>query len=379
MECPSLTELIDHLGDDAPAGVIGEHIAACAACRERLNNLRAMREQSGLLLGLTGPSCLGDCPGWEDLAAFAESGSADDALRRHLSQCESCLLRIAELRLGLGVEPANLPAVESRLLRRALAQGEARPPRLWLRFALPATAVALATVAVLVVVRGPGGPRPSPPTAARSAAPKVAPPGAGAPAVGPGSGEPELVARARIPQLPGQSESIYRSLPQGRPPVSVTFRYESPAGVADLPVPSDQRPILFSSGKYALRLRVDSPVWLYVFQTDARGKVSVLFPNVEYRTGSNPIQPAEGRLLPVEGRWYELDNAVGEEVVYVVFGPGRLEVCERLARLAGSQAVQGEALQILQDLARTSVPAGAGRSGHTVITQKFDHRERNGQ
>ena len=113
-----------------------------------------------------------------------------------------------------------------------------------------------------------------------------------------------------------------------------------------------------------------------MFQKDARGRVSVLFPNPDYNTGANPLPPVDAYTLPAAGRWYQLDEAVGLETLYVVCAARRLEICERLQRLAQAEAVKSEVGEMLRDVQRTSVAPGPESKGHTVFVQQFDHRGR---
>ncbi|MBI2787128.1 MAG: DUF4384 domain-containing protein [Elusimicrobia bacterium] len=75
---------------------------------------------------------------------------------------------------------------------------------------------------------------------------------------------------------------------------------------------------LTERNSYGLYLRPAQDCWVYVYQADSRGKVSRLFPNPDFHTGSNFLLAGDEHWVPNETDLFELDTATGTETVYIV-------------------------------------------------------------
>jgi hypothetical protein len=83
----------------------------------------------------------------------------------------------------------------------------------------------------------------------------------------------------------------------------------------------DESSVLTSGSGYSIYVNPSDTCYLYVYQIDALGKAFKLFPNEEYETALNPIQPSVGIWLPNEKRLYSLDETTGKEFIYVFASP----------------------------------------------------------
>ena len=83
---------------------------------------------------------------------------------------------------------------------------------------------------------------------------------------------------------------------------------------------------------YGLYIEPTQEAYIYAFQQDATGDIFELFPNAEYSSHSNPIPAGTRFWVPndFEG-WLYLDENIGQETIFVVAGPKRIDVLEELA------------------------------------------------
>ena len=153
MDCPSMSEWIEYLAGVSGEARLAEHLESCLACRGRMETLRRLREEAGGQLASIAPERLPQCPPWEDLAAWIETGSAGAGLPGHVAGCESCLLQVTAYRAGIGLGTLKAPAPPLvRLRLPSLARRRGEPvSRKW--YALSAGAAALAGLLVLFSVR----------------------------------------------------------------------------------------------------------------------------------------------------------------------------------------------------------------------------------
>jgi hypothetical protein len=91
---------------------------------------------------------------------------------------------------------------------------------------------------------------------------------------------------------------------------------------------------LRSGDFFAYHVRVDRDAFVYVLQFFADGTAQVLFPD----HGAERVQAGRETRLPVDSRaWFQLDEAVGTEHLYVIASTEPLETSEpALARLIGN-------------------------------------------
>lgn len=125
------------------------------------------------------------------------------------------------------------------------------------------------------------------------------------------------------------------------PPLELTFQTVAGEGAASRGVRIGST--LHSGDRIALEMNLNRPAYVYVVQFFADGSASVLFPEAGEE---RPISGAQR--IPGTG-WFELDDAVGDENVYVVAS---------VAPLAEADA----AIQQVVDDVRTSSTAPAPRA-----------------
>jgi hypothetical protein len=114
-------------------------------------------------------------------------------------------------------------------------------------------------------------------------------------------------------------------------------------------------------------------MWLYLFQEDGRNAVSALFPSAQFQTGVNPVNSLAGRIIPAQGREFELDETTGLETVYVFYGPAPVDRCDRLVSLVSSHSVDSDVRRILRELVRMADASDPSASGYAAIRFSFHH------
>jgi hypothetical protein len=106
---------------------------------------------------------------------------------------------------------------------------------------------------------------------------------------------------------------------------------------------------------FAVVIKTDETMYIYIWQTDSSGKVLRIFPNAEFSLIGNPVLPAQWLWLPSvqdKKRWFHLDlNPGEEEIVIVVSVAARPELENLLRRLTVTGvADSGSNRQILREL-----------------------------
>ena len=106
---------------------------------------------------------------------------------------------------------------------------------------------------------------------------------------------------------------------------------------------------------FAVVMKTDETMYIYIWQTDSSGKVLRIFPNAEFQLQGNPVPPAHWLWLPSvrdKKRWFHLDLTPGEEeIVIVVSAAARPELEDLLQRLTvPGGADSGSNRQILREL-----------------------------
>jgi len=106
---------------------------------------------------------------------------------------------------------------------------------------------------------------------------------------------------------------------------------------------------------FAVVIKTDETMYIYIWQTDSSGKVLRIFPNAEFSLIGNPVLPAQWLWLPSvqdKKRWFHLDlNPGEEEIVIVASVAARPELENLLRRLTVTRvADSGSNRQILREL-----------------------------
>lgn len=146
--------------------------------------------------------------------------------------------------------------------------------------------------------------------------------------------------------------------------------------------------ILRSGNQYQIIVKPAVQGFLYIFQTDAAGKVQRLFPMASYGSHQlgnvNPVQAGTTYTLPKQGKAYTLDNTVGKERFYVFASRNPRPDIENLAtRLTNAQATgntwaEATATTQLNKVFKSRdlplAPArGLGRTGASNIASFFNN------
>ena len=106
---------------------------------------------------------------------------------------------------------------------------------------------------------------------------------------------------------------------------------------------------------FAVVIKTDETMYIYIWQTDSSGKVLRIFPNTEFNRIGNPVLPAQWLWLPSvqdKKRWFHLDlNPGEEEIVIVASVTARPELENLLRRLTVTRVADtGSNRQILREL-----------------------------
>jgi hypothetical protein len=106
---------------------------------------------------------------------------------------------------------------------------------------------------------------------------------------------------------------------------------------------------------FAVVIKTDETMYIYIWQTDSSGKVLRIFPNAEFSLIGNPVLPAQWLWLPSvqdKKRWFHLDLNPGEEEIVIVASVAARPELENLLRRLTVTGVadSGSNRQILREL-----------------------------
>ncbi len=91
---------------------------------------------------------------------------------------------------------------------------------------------------------------------------------------------------------------------------------------------SESQLILTQNDQYALTVNPKSNIFLYVFQWDNNGQMSVLFPNMNFVDHDNPLIPGRNYRIPQTGNWFTLDDNPGLENIGIIASQFRIKSIE---------------------------------------------------
>ena len=97
---------------------------------------------------------------------------------------------------------------------------------------------------------------------------------------------------------------------------------------------------LTAKDHYVVEFQTTTDLFVYIFQLDATGSITTLFPNSKFSGVPNPISANTKRRIPSEGRWFYLDENAGQEEVILIAAKTPLEDPESLCRQMSSGWVQ---------------------------------------
>jgi hypothetical protein len=157
---------------------------------------------------------------------------------------------------------------------------------------------------------------------------------------------------------------------------SLLLRVKRSPQIEEIAVPAKVVPVLLSGEEYGFRLgAMPEATYLYIFQVDASGTITALFPNRSYTDAANPVDAPEGTLLPGGAPgWYQLDDTVGNETVYAVFSHERQAEAERLLALAARSATAAEVRSGVEALLLTQTAAEGSAPRPVILTLRIAHR-----
>jgi hypothetical protein len=107
----------------------------------------------------------------------------------------------------------------------------------------------------------------------------------------------------------------------------IFFVYQSSGGVGTrgeiglktrgiAPAKPAQSPlVLTEDDRYAIQVQPEARTFLYVFQWDTSGNMTVLFPNSKYSDFLNPIDSGSSYRIPPPPNWLTLDERAGLEII----------------------------------------------------------------
>lgn len=90
----------------------------------------------------------------------------------------------------------------------------------------------------------------------------------------------------------------------------------------------DTRVVLTELDRYALEIQPQSEVFLYLFQWDTHGNMTVLFPHPDYAGLENPLTPGRVYRFPRPPNWFTLDETPGRETIGLGVSESRWEALE---------------------------------------------------
>ncbi len=395
MECPSDSSLIAHVdgaGGEAERAALQRHVMDCTACQRLIADYETRRARIAGAFDLMSSARCEACPDVEELDCFVErpatiSSPNRAAIEKHVQQCVNCSEYVAGLRRWLAL--ADEPPVSQRQLRNIIEKATAPGPKLTrIRWGMPVAVSALTGIMLLLVSRGViemqrGGGQPErlgdagadniesrqTETQRTTSAPNVGDqPSRQSRREAVGTLSPNAAASAA-----SETERT-RSLGGTKSGATLTLRVKTRAGVEDLPLPSTRELSLASGCEYGFRLEPRSSArWVYLFQVDSAGTVSVLFPNTRLGTSANPVVAPSGLSLPSESSWYQLDNITGKEEVYAFLTDSPCQECQQIVTLAG-ETTGSAAEAALKELSRRAASRRDSSAYLRMVVFRFLHR-----
>jgi len=133
--------------------------------------------------------------------------------------------------------------------------------------------------------------------------------------------------------------------------------------------------LLNTGDRFQIIFKPHNNCYLYIINVDSKKKIYTLFPNARTKTG-NYLQEGEEYALPDRNKFYELDDTIGIETIYVVASSTPMNDIEWL--LKKTLGKDGEAtLALLDATVKTRGMRGAGRivTGKTRVFTLSDGKE----
>lgn len=119
--------------------------------------------------------------------------------------------------------------------------------------------------------------------------------------------------------------------------------------------------VLTPNDNYRVTFTPNRSSYVYVYQVDARGKATAVFPNPDYSDAANPVEGKRAYAVPARDQWLKLDQQPGEEEIVVLASENRLPdamtLAQRMRNALPVDAVRGPAAGPRADVA-PELPAG---------------------
>jgi hypothetical protein len=389
--------------------VVAKHLDHCPSCSRRVEALGQIERFLSREMESSSPQRGRECPDPQDLMAFAdkdEKGSAFllESIARHLQICESCTYWTARLRYSLS-SPIQESAKTPRVLRRKAR--ELMPhnghSRIWGRYTLAFGCVAVICLVIVIGLRYRHATMPvaelrppstlMPQLSEHTAPGEFHPPANSPPAVSiprdsVSKREPaeNLSAELTLPPIASPKAEmssdtmILRGTAIDAPDklINATFLYRpDDQGVhkhltQEIPVPFAAQPVISADDGYIIRILLRKSGWLYVFQVNAEGHLTQLFPNSSYRTAENPLRAEQEYLLPNDQHWYRLDQVPGTETIYIIFSTAKADDWELLFRRCNEVNLQA-CQDLIANLKRTASEITDRQPNRTAVSFQFQH------
>lgn len=149
------------------------------------------------------------------------------------------------------------------------------------------------------------------------------------------SGVVEASARALIPNGPGLARMLKSNAPSGGGEAQAPDKLSLDLAVVYLGADGKLHPVregtvMTSQDHYAVYLKPAQACHVYIYQVDAAGDTIRLFPNAQFQTRANPLEPGAEAWAPNDRSFYFLDETKGTETIYVIASRESQEALESL-------------------------------------------------
>jgi outer membrane protein OmpA-like peptidoglycan-associated protein len=140
--------------------------------------------------------------------------------------------------------------------------------------------------------------------------------------------------------------------------------------------------IIRQDDQYAVEFQAGDDRYVYIFQVDATGKLTPIFPNSQIPSKTNPVTPGAFYRIPESGEWFFLDENKGREQIFLLAQKVPLSDPIAMAKdvitgnLSGSQNRGLGGIRKKQPAAaiQKSTPVVSSRSQIFVLKRYFIHQ-----
>jgi outer membrane protein OmpA-like peptidoglycan-associated protein len=130
--------------------------------------------------------------------------------------------------------------------------------------------------------------------------------------------------------------------------------------------------VLSQDDHYALEFKTSSDPYVYIFQVDAVGKLTQVFPNSQVSSQDNPVSPNAFYRIPENGKWLFLDENKGKEQLILLSQKSPISDVQTLATKANKGEISAPRVRGLGGIHRLTPPKEKGDSAvsNTVIADE---------